>query len=265
MGLEEGLVARVLDGMMHLEVNGDTWDGLIDDVLTLYDAAEIDMGVVMATWMPSRESNELTERAWRRHPDRFVPFGHVRPIDDWVAELQRVTSELGWTGLKLHQGELRYGSADAGAVASRIAEVAVTLGVKVIKLHLEDYEWVRRLATDYGEVTWIVPHLGCYGEPVVSPSRELRRYCELAAELENVYLDTSGWARYFDLDLAVRWAGPGKVTFASDGFLYNPLVEKAKVEALALPGAHRVAPLSRAELEGIMGGTMSRILGLREE
>ena len=55
MGICYGGIAQVIAGMMHLEVVGEYWDGLFEEVIRHYDAAGIDKGVVMNTWMPSRE------------------------------------------------------------------------------------------------------------------------------------------------------------------------------------------------------------------
>jgi predicted TIM-barrel fold metal-dependent hydrolase len=247
----------IIDGMMHLEVVGHHWDGLLEEILRLYDAAGIDKGVAMTTWMPSGESNEHTRRACRQYPDRFIPFGHVRPQDDWRSELRRITQELGWTGLKLHQGELKAGGPDLRATASEIVRYAAGWGVKLVKIHLSDYAAVDALAQEQPEVTWILPHMGCYFQ-----GREMQRYCELARARPNVYLDTSAADRYYDLDRAVRWAGPDKITFASDGHLFSPLVEKAKIDTLRYSSPHRQPLLTDEEYAMIMGGTMARLLGL---
>ena len=63
----------------------------------------------------------------------------------------------------------------------------------------------------------------------------MEEYCRLARNRKNVYLDTSGVAPYYRFGQAVQWAGVDRITFASDGFMYIPLVEKAKIEALRLP------------------------------
>src|SRR5438128_6347528 len=231
----------IIDGMMHLEANGQYWDGLIEEVLEHYDAAGIDKGVVLATWMPSRESNDRTRAACRQYPDRFIPFGHVRPVDDWQDELKRITQEFGWTGLKLHQGELKAAGPDMRATAGEIVHRAAELGVRVVKIHLADYDAVDALAQEMPDVTWILPHMGCYFQ-----SQEMQRYCELARARPNVYLDTSATDRYPDLDRAVQWAGAEKITFASDGHLFSPLVEKAKIDTLRLATPHRTPRLTDA-------------------
>lgn len=249
----------IIDGMMHLEVVGTHWPGLVDEVLEHYDAAGIDKGVVLATWMESRESNDLTRDAVRRHPDRFIAFGHVRPIDDWRSELTRITQELGWPGLKLHQGELKHGVPDLGpdmrAVTEAIVSRAAELGIQLVKIHLDDYDAIDSLTRQMPTVTWILPHMGCYVK-----GRDMPRWCDLARERPNVYLDTSAADRYPDLDEAIRRATPEKVTFASDGFLYSPLVEKAKLDTLRLPTPHRQPRLTNEEYALIMGGTMARLL-----
>lgn len=247
----------IIDGMMHLEVVGTYWDTLVDEVIEQYDAVGIDKGVVLNTWMPSRESNDRTRAACATYPERFIPFGHVRPIDPWDDELKRITQEFGWTGLKLHQGELRHSETDLLTTTRTIVERAAGLGVRLVKIHLVDYDAVDALSRAFPEVTWILPHLGCWGAPA-----ELERYCTLARQRANVYLDTSAGEPYAQFGRAVEWAGAGKLTFASDGFLFSPLVEKAKVDALRLPTPYRTPRLSEDDYARIMGGTMARLLGV---
>ena len=247
----------IIDGMMHLEANGQYWDGLIEEVLEHYDAAGIDKGVVLATWMPSRESNDRTRAACRQYPDRFLPFGHVRPVDDWQEELKRITQEFGWTGLKLHEGELRHGGPEIEATSRAIVENAAELGIRLVKIHLVHYPVVEKLTREIPEVTWILPHMGCWGQ-----WQEMPRYCELARDRAHVYLDTCAVWHYFRFGEMIRLAGSDKVTFASDGHLFSPLVEKAKIDTLRLPTPDRSPRLTDEEYARIMGGNMARLLGL---
>ncbi len=249
----------IIDGMMHLEVSGSYWDGLVDEVLRHYDAAGIDRGVVLTTWAPSRESNDRTRTACERHPDRFIPFGHVRPEDDWRTELKRITQEFGWTGLKLHEVELRASGPDVCATTREIVETAVELGVRIVKVHLVDYDAVEALTREVPAVTWILPHMGCWGR-----WEEMRRYCQLAHERANVYLDTSAVHTYCDFGPAFELAGLDKVTFATDGYQFSPLVEKAAIDTLRLPTPFRTPPLTDEEYALVMGGTMARLLGMEE-
>ncbi|GIT82189.1 hypothetical protein LLS1_38580 [Leifsonia sp. LS1] len=243
---------------MHLEVMGEYWEGLVDEVIEHWDAAGIEKGVILATWMASRRSNDITLDAFTRYPDRFIPFGHVRPVDNWEEEIDRITQELGWTGLKLHQRELWYAGGNALRTVREIVGRAQKSGLRVVKIHLHEYETIETLSREFPDIAWILPHMGQY----MVPNAPLRAYCDLARERDNVYLDTSVTDQYYDLDLAVRWAGPDKVTFASDGFMYSPLVERAKIDSLRLPTPHRAKPLSDEEYAMIMGGTMAKILGI---
>lgn len=247
----------IIDGMMHLEVVGEYWEGLFEEVLEYYDAASIDKGVVMATWMPSRESNDRTHAACQKYPDRFIPFGHVRPVDPWEDELKRITGEYGWTGLKLHEGELRQGGPDMTATAGAIVDKVAALGIRIVKIHLVDFPAIDRLTRDFPSVTWILPHMGCWDR-----WQEMDRYCDLARERQNVYLDTCAVWHYFDFGKAFRRAGVEKITFASDGHMFSPLVEKAKIDTLRLPTPYRTPRLNDEEYDLIMGGNMARLLGL---
>lgn len=247
----------IIDGMMHLEVVGTYWDGLVEEVIEHYDAAGIDRGVVLATWMPSRESNDWTRAACRRYPDRFIPFGHVRPVDDWRDELKRIAQELGWTGLKLHQGELKEGGPDMLATTRDIVGEASRLGIRIVKIHLVDFDAVDALSRDFPQVTWILPHMGCYGQ-----WQEMERYCRLARERANVYLDTCAVHAYYLFGKAIEWASADKITFATDGHEFSPLVEKAKIDTLRLPTPFRTPRIGQEDYDLIMGGTMARLLGL---
>ena len=90
----------------------------------------------------------------------------------------------------------------------------------------------------------------------------MRKYCELARKRKNVYLDTCAVAPYYHLGKAFQWAGTDKITFASDGFMYSPLVEKAKIETLRLPTPYKTPMLTDKQLAKILGGTMAKLLGL---
>jgi len=245
----------IIDGMYHLEMCGAYWEGLIEEVLEYYDAAGIEQGVVTTTWTPSRESNDRTQLACRTYPDRFHPMGHVRPEDDWKAELKRITGDFGWKALKLHQGELKRGGPDMTATTRAILEEAAGLGIRMVKIHLVDYEAMETLTREFPQVTWILPHMGCWDR-----WQDMGRYCDLARERANVFLDTCAVDAYFDFGQMFERAGFDKITFATDGPMFSPLVEKAKVDTLRLPTPYRTARLTDDAYDQIMGGNMARLL-----
>jgi predicted TIM-barrel fold metal-dependent hydrolase len=247
----------VIDGMMHLENMGKYWDSMPEEVLEHYDAAGIDKGVIMAVWMPSRESNDWTLKAYKRHPDRFIPIGHVRYQDpEWKDELKRI-AQPPFKGLKLHQHELTRDDAKLRDVAKEVIGTAAELGIPLVKVHLVDYGIIDELTKDISEMTWILPHLGCYGY-----WGQMQKFCELARNRKNVYLDTCAVAPYYEFGKAVQWAGADKITFATDGFVFSPMVEKAKIETLQLPTPYQTPRLTDEELDKILGLNMAKLLKL---
>jgi len=245
--------SRVIDGHMHLEAYGTYWDGLIEEIIEHYDHAEIDQGVVFTCWTASRESNDRTLFACKKYPDRFIPFGHIRTEDpDWESELERI-GKLGWKGIKLHQSEISRGP-DLQEKTYSVVRKASSCGIRIMLIHLAKIEIVRELASSLPEAIWLLPHMGSYRNP-----DEMRQYCDLAREMKNVYLDTSG-AEYYRFGQQFEWAGVDKIIYASDGFWYSPYVEKAKIEILQLPTPFRTRKLTDEELGMILGGNLKRLL-----
>ena len=247
----------VIDGHMHLENNGKYWDGLIEEVIEHNEYAGVDKSVIFVTWTPSHESNDRTFMAYQKYPDLFIPFGHVRPVDsDWEIELKRV-SEPPWKGLKLHQGELKRGGSDLKETTRTIVGKAADFGIRVILIHLVDYEIIDELTKEFSELIWILAHMGCqrkYGD--------VKKYCELAKNRKNIYLDTASYGDYEVFGQAFQWAGIDKIIFATDGFEHSPLVEKAKIETLKLPAPYRAPRLTDEELNMILGENLTRVLEL---
>jgi predicted TIM-barrel fold metal-dependent hydrolase len=248
-----GYQGPVLDAHMHLEAYGNYWEGLVEEIIEHYDHARVDKGVIFTAWTPSRESNDRTLDAYRKYPNRFIPFGHVRTEDaDWERELERI-GDLGWKGIKLHQSEISRGP-DLMQRTLEVVERAASCGIRIMLIHLADIEIIGELSKEIPEVTWILPHMGSYRN-----KEEMRRYCELARERTNIYLDTSG-ADYYRFGQQFEWAGPDKIVYASDGFWFSPFVERAKIEVLQLPTPFRTPRLTDAELGMILGGNLERIL-----
>ena len=159
--------------------------------------------------------------------------------------------------MKLLHGELASGKGDGKSEARTITRKAADFGISVIKIHFEDYELIDELTRDIPEVTWILPHMGTY-----SQFKETGKFCELAKNRSNVYLDTCAYRQYYNMGRLIAKAGPEKVTFATDGFMYSPLVEKAIIETLQLSTPFRTARLTDEQLDMIMGGNMAKILGI---
>jgi predicted TIM-barrel fold metal-dependent hydrolase len=92
---------------------------------------------------------------------------------------------------------------------------------------------VELLATEYPDVSFIIPHLSSFAD-------DWRSQMALTDQLErhpNVYADTSGVRRFDVLEQAVKRAGAKKFLFGTDGPWLHPAVELSKIRALELPEA----------------------------
>jgi hypothetical protein len=196
--------------------------------------------------MPSRKSNDITLKAYNKYPDRFIPFGHVRPVDrEMQSELMRIGKESKWKGLKLHQGEFPLAIDE---LLWPILEMAQESGIRICIFHCAKFRIADEISMDFPKITFIFTHLGR------SPNYSmLSDYCAIAKQRENVYLDTSVQDHYEVLSEAVKMAGADKLTFGSDGCVHSPLVELTKIKTLKLP---------KTEEDLILGGNISRILEL---
>lgn len=248
-----GYQGQVIDAHMHLEAYGEYWPGLEDQIIEHYDFAGIDKGVVFTCWTPTRQSNDRTQAACEKYPDRFIPFGHVRTEDPgWEKELERI-GKMGWKGIKLHQSEISR-SPDLKEKTRKVVSTAAASGIRIFLIHLADIEIINELSGEMPNTFWILPHMGSYKN-----SEEMKSYCKLAKNRTNLYLETSN-AQYYRFGQQFEWAGLDKIIFASDGFWFSPYVEKAKIETLQLPTPFRTRKLTDKELGMILGGTLKKIL-----
>lgn len=246
----------VIDVHMHFEAYGEYWEGMEDEIIEHYDYAGVDRGVVFTCWTPTRESNDRTLAGCRRHPDRFIPFAHIRTQDpEWREELKR-TGGMGWQGIKLHQNEIARGP-ELKDKTREVVEACLGNGIRIILIHLEDYEIMEELTRDLTEAIWVVPHMGYDRRP-----GHMESFCRLAGERANVYLDTSAGAEYYKYGQGIEWAGVEKVLFGSDGFWCSPAVERAKIDTLRLPTPFRTPRLTEEQVALILGGNLARLLNL---
>lgn len=241
----------IIDDLMHI----DHWrwqdhtaeyaEGQEEKIIEMMDDASVDKAIAVTTWMDSRRSNDITYNAAQKYPDRFIPFGHVRPIDPyWPAELERIGHKFGWKGLKIHQGEFPLPIMEP---LIPILEKAREVGIKVVIFHCEIFEVAEKVATQFSDLTFIFPHLGCrsVGRP------RLALYCRLARERENVYLDTSAQQSEEMIGEAITLAGAINLVFGSDGCVHKPLAQLAHI---------KVQKLSKADEDLILGGNITRVL-----
>jgi predicted TIM-barrel fold metal-dependent hydrolase len=161
-------------------------------------------------------------------PDRFYGFAFVHAERDRgrIFEMVRTAvEEYGFRGIKVHRHDAR--------ITREICETARAFQLPVLYDVMGEVSGVELLATEYPEVSFIIPHMSSFAD-------DWRSQMALIDQLErhpNVYADTSGCRRFDVLEQAVRRAGARKFLFGTDGPWLHPAVELAKIRALELPEA----------------------------
>jgi predicted TIM-barrel fold metal-dependent hydrolase len=171
-----------------------------------------------------------------RDRSRYTGFAFVHADRDRgrVRDLVSVAvKQYGFRGIKVHRHDAR--------ISREICNVARAFGVPVLYDVMGEISVVHLLATEYPDVSFIIPHLGSFADDW----RAQAALIPLLAQYRNVYTDTSGIRRFELLQEAAHRAGPGKILFGSDGPWLHPGVELEKVRALRLS-----ADAERLILEG---------------
>lgn len=205
------------------------WDtnAPLDGYLRWADEAGIRRTVLFAAFHSDyRVANREVARIVRRRPDRFYGFAFLHPARDRgrIALLVREAVEAhGFRGIKVHRHDAR--------ITREICEAARAYSLPVLYDVMGEVSVVELLATEYPDVSFIIPHLGSFAD-------DWRAQLALIDHLvrhPNVYTDTSGVRRFDILAQAARRAGARKILFGSDGPWLHPGVELAKVRALGFP------------------------------
>jgi predicted TIM-barrel fold metal-dependent hydrolase len=89
---------------------------------------------------------------------------------------------------------------------------------------------VELVATEYGDVDFVIPHLGSF----MDDWRAQVAFLDPLSRHPNLHTDTSGVRRFDLLADAVRRAGAEKVLFGSDGPWLHPGLELHKIGLLGL-------------------------------
>lgn len=205
------------------------WD--TDASLTEYLRRAAEAGITHSVLLPafhsdSRAANDALQRIVNGRPERFWGFCFLSGKADAgrARELaRRAVHRHGFVGIKAHRHD--------SPITREICEAARELALPVIYDVVGEVAQVELLATEYPEVSFIIPHLGSFAD-------DWRAQLALIDMLErhpNVYTDSAGVRRFDLLQTAVRRASARKLLFGSDGPWLHPGVELAKIRALKLP------------------------------
>lgn len=207
------------------------WDTSASLVQYMLRAAKagIDRTVLLAAFHSDYSvANEEVARIVASRPDRFYGFAFVNPERDRgrvYGMVETAVEEYGFRGIKVHRHD--------GRITREVCEVARAFSLPVLYDVMGEVSVVELLATEYPEVSFIIPHLGSFAD-------DWRAQLALIDHLvrhPNIYADTSGVRRFDLLEQAVQRAGARKILFGTDGPWLHPAVELGKVRALNLPAA----------------------------
>ena len=237
-----------------------TYDGSVSGLVASMDRAGVAVSIIQP--VATKPSQVRTINDWAaslNRPDaptagRIVAFGAMHPdFDDPAAEIARMAG-VGLRGIKMHPGFQEYVPNEPRL--HPIYDAACANGMWMLLHAGGDIVPVKPLGTPetYAEVLdgWpdlklILAHMGGW------------RYWEAAAEHiigRDVYLDTAytpGHLPDEEFVALVREHGVDRVLFGSDGPWADQGAEIAKL---------RKVGLDETELEAVLGGNASRVLGL---
>jgi hypothetical protein len=220
------------------------WDtsAPLDKYLVRARRAGIDRTVVFSAFHSDYAvANRRVAELVAAHPDRLIGFAFVNPRGDQTAAvIETAVRRYGFRGIKVHQHD--------GRITREVCEAARRFRLPILYDVMGETATVDLVAGAYPDVSFIVPHLGSFGDDY----RAQLATIDLLVRFPNVYTDTSGVRRFDLLEQAVQRAGAAKVLFGTDGPWLHPAVELAKIQALGLrPEAARK----------VLSGNILRLLG----
>lgn len=187
-------------------------------------------------------ANREVSRIVASRPDRFYGLAFVHPERDRGRVHQLVHEAViryGFIGIKVHRHD--------GRITREICESARAFSLPVLYDVTGEISVVELLATEYPDVSFIIPHMGSFAD-------DWRAQLALVDHLvrhPNIYTDTAGVRRFDLIEQAVHRAGARKILFGSDGPWLHPGVELAKIHAL---------DLSPEDAQFVLGGNFLRLI-----
>lgn len=233
----------IIDAHAHLdEVEAFGWEDTPRKLIRLMDEAEIEKAVV-TTYADEPGPEDGLERLKEyvsSHPDRFIGFPRIDPRygDEAMDAFETAITDYGMQGLKLHPvSNLSNPFAD---FTVRFLDRAAEFDVPVL-IHSGDR--IMCLPRQIGEAanrtdaTLIMAHVGGFFNT--------REAVEVAAEHDNIVLESSAFPYPRVLQDAVNRLGADRVIYGSDQPAANPHTELEKIRTLDLSDEQREQILCR--------------------
>ncbi len=254
----------------------------------VFEDGYVDVAIFQPTYLREwyRNGFNTTEQdavLFEKHPGKFVLNTRWDPRegDDGLKKLAENVERWGCRGVKLYTAEWREGSRGwtlNDPEAYRYLERCQELGLKNIHVHKGPTIWpldkdafdvkdVDRAATTFGELNFIVEHVGL---------PRIEDFCFMATQEPNVYAGLSvvigglmhARPRFFAKVMGelLFWVGEDKMTFGSDYAIWEP---KWQVEGFVdwdYPGDGEFSDYPRvttATKKKILGLNAARLYGLQ--
>lgn len=214
-------------------------NGQLDSVIRLMDEAGVTRCAAHSAATTARQVgtiNDFVMDAWRRYPDRILPFATMHPgVENPVQTAEDIIS-AGFRGIKIHP-EFQNIRIDAPDVLDMLAPFEGRLPVLI---HAGDYrmdhsspERIKHVVRALPNLTLVCAHLG--GWTV---------WEEAAAQLtgENIWVDTSSALFALTPERAaeiIREYNVDRVVFGSDFPMWSPVSEMQRFNRLPLTDEER--------------------------
>ena len=208
--------------------------------------AGVALSVVFPVTYPTyREANREIVEAVRRYPQDLIGFARVNPTTAGAVDELAEAARAGLRGLKLHHG--CDGFDLQAPQVHEVLEHCTDLRWPVIFHSIGVVPQLMDLARAHPRAAIVFGHMGGLWD-----WRAAREAIAAAAELENVYLETSGMLVIWMIEEAAK-AVPEQVLFGSDAPAMHPRAEMAKI---------LVARMTDEARELILGVNATRLLTL---
>lgn len=255
----------IIDADAHISPTPQGGNSIgIDELLRRMDRAGVDKAVawLQPPYVRSEidRGNAYVSRAMRAHPDRILGFGWADPnlgVEKAIGDVRRAVEEYGFFGVKLNGAQNWFRIDDERLALPVVAAVAHAGVVLALHVGADAYDRthpsrVAAIARRFPDLRILVVHMGGAAFDDLSAAA-----IDIAREHPNLTLVGSA-VRAIPILAAIKSLGAERVCFGSDTPFELMHVELAKYRAL-LDGE-----TTPAEQALVLGGTIARVLGLKE-
>ena len=190
--------------------------------------------------------NDRVLKAFKKHPDRFIPFFRLNPNYEWRKEFNKRLSQ-GFRGLKMHPSSQNFRIYSSST--SKIYELLEKHNLPIL-LHCgfgvdQIADDLLKVSKSFKNLKIILGH-GGFGE--------LDEVIKLLAERPNVFFETSAM-RFFDLVELLHHVSYKKIIFGSDVPYYDQTLSLQMLVDSATLTNH-----SPNQIKMILGGNIEKWL-----